>query len=163
MEAQSAPSQRKCVTCGRDMPMDANVCPTCGHDYRQPAMMSPVKHEKGIVSVVGGILILIAGIMGLAMGGIFLVIDVDDLDQLGVDVTGMLDFIEDLLTVCGAVFIILGLIAVLGGIFGVMRKHWGLAILGGVLGLFVIGPLFLGSILALIGLILVAVSRKDFE
>jgi hypothetical protein len=163
MEAQSAPSQRKCVTCGRDMPMDANVCPTCGHDYRQPAMMAPVKHEKGIVSVVGGILILIAGIMGLAMGGIFLVIDVDDLDQLGVDVTGMLDFIEDLLTVCGAVFIILGLIAVLGGIFGVMRKHWGLAILGGVLGLFVIGPLFLGSILALIGLILVAVSRKDFE
>jgi hypothetical protein len=145
------------------MPMDANVCPTCGHDYRQPAMMAPVKHEKGIVSVVGGILILIAGIMGLAMGGIFLVIDVDDLDQLGVDVTGMLDFIEDLLTVCGAVFIILGLIAVLGGIFGVMRKHWGLAILGGVLGLFVIGPLFLGSILALIGLILVAVSRKDFE
>jgi len=145
------------------MPMDANVCPTCGHDYRQPAVMAPVKHEKGIVSVVGGILILIAGIMGLAMGGIMLAIDVDDLDQWGVDVTGTLDFIEDILTVCGAIFIILGLIAVLGGIFGVMRKHWGLAILGGVLGLFVIGPLFLGSILALIGLILVAVSRKDFE
>jgi len=56
------------------------------------------------------------------------------------------------------------LIVVLGGVFGVMRKHWGLVIAGAVLGLLFMWPLyFVGSVLALVGLILVAVSKKDFD
>jgi uncharacterized membrane protein len=45
----------------------------------------------------------------------------------------------------------------------VKRKAWGLAIVGGILGIFTIGPLFLGSIISIVGLILVAISRKDFQ
>ncbi len=153
---------RKCVSCGREIPMDANVCQYCGHDYRVQAG-PPAPKEKGMLSIVGGILILVAGLMGLAMGGILIAIDVDDLDQWGVDVAGVGDMINDIMDVCGVIFIVLGLIAVLGGLFGVMRKHWGIAILGGVLGLFVIGPWMIGSLLALVGLILVAVSKKDFD
>jgi len=97
------------------------------------------------------------------LGGIMIAIDVDQLADYGVDVAGIGDMIEDILTVCGAIFIVLGLIAVVGGFFGVMRKHWGIVILGGVLGLFVLGPYMLGSLFALIGLILVAVSKKDFD
>jgi hypothetical protein len=121
----------------------------------------PVK--KTAIPVIGGILILIAGIMGLAMGGILIAIDVDQLADYGVDVAGITDTLEDILTVCGAIMIILGLIAVLGGVFGVMRKHWGLAVLGGVIGLFVLGPFMLGSLLSLIGLIMIAISKKEFE
>jgi len=144
--------------------MDANVCQYCGHDYRmQAAPAAPA--EKSILSLVGGILILIAGIMGLALGAIFIVAanSVDTLTDWGIDVAGVGDILSDILTVCGAIVIILSLIVVLGGFFGVMRKHWGLAILGGVLGLFIIGPYFLASIFALIGLILVAVAKKDFN
>ncbi|OGS41478.1 MAG: hypothetical protein A3K67_04065 [Euryarchaeota archaeon RBG_16_62_10] len=97
------------------------------------------------------------------MGAILLAIDVNDLDQWGVDVAGALDVVEDILTICGSILVIFGLIAILGGAFGVMRKHFGLVILGGVFGLLCIGPYGLASILALVGLILVAVGKKDFD
>lgn len=155
---------RKCVSCGREIPMDANVCQYCGHDYRVQAGPAMPK-EKSALSLVGGILILIAGLMGLVTGGILLMAagEVDTLGDWGVDVAGVGDMLEDILTVCGIILIVLGLIAVLGGFFGIQRKHWGIVILGGILGLFVLGPYMLGSLLALIGLILVAISKKDFD
>jgi len=127
--------------------------------------------EKTMLSLVGGILILIAGIMGLVLGGIIIMVadavseGGDDLADWGIDidVAGMSDFISDIITVCGIIIIVVALIVVLGGFFGVQRKRWGLVILGGVLGLFLIGPYFLASILSLIGLVLVAVSKKDFD
>jgi len=166
----STPSTRNCVKCGRTIAWDANVCQFCGHDYRaQAAAPAGAPAEKSMLSLVGGILILIAGIMGLVMGGLFIVAadavsnGSDDLGEWGIDVSGAGDFVSDILLVCGAIVIILAIIVVLGGFFGVTRKHWGLVILGGVLGLFLIGPYFLASIFALIGLILVAVSKKDFS
>jgi len=159
---------RKCVSCGREIAMDANVCQYCGHDYRmQAAPAAPA--EKSALSLIGGILILIAGIMGLVLGGLFIVAadavseGSNELGDWGIDMAGAGDLLSDILLVCGAIIIILALIVVLGGFFGVQRKHWGLAILGGVLGLFLIGPYFLATILALVGLILVAVSKKDFS
>lgn len=153
---------RRCVSCGREIAMDANVCQYCGHDYRAQAA-PPGPKEKSVLSLVGGILILLAGLMGLAMGVMMLAINVEDLEQYGVDVAGLTDMIEGILTACGVIWAILGIIALVGGVFGVMRKHWGLAVLGGVIGLLVIGPYFLGSIFSLIGLILVIVAKKDFE
>lgn len=155
---------RKCVSCGREIAMDANVCQYCGHDYRmQAAPAAPA--EKSVLSLIGGILILIAGIMGLVLGAIFLVLadSTDQLSDWGVDVAGAGDILSDILTVCGIIIIVLALIVVVGGFFGVTRKHWGLAILGGVLGLFLLGPYMLATIFSLIGLILVAVSKKDFS
>ncbi|MEM0344062.1 MAG: zinc ribbon domain-containing protein [Thermoplasmata archaeon] len=153
---------RRCVSCGREIAIDANVCQYCGHDYRAQAA-PPGPKEKSVLSLVGGILILLAGLMGLAMGAMMLAINVEDLEQYGVDVAGLTDMIEGILTACGVIWAILGIIALIGGVFGVMRKHWGLAVLGGVIGLLVIGPYFLGSIFSLIGLILVIVAKKDFE
>ena len=163
MEASSQGNTRNCVSCGRAIAWDSNVCQYCGHDYRvQTTAAAP--HEKTALSIVGGILILIAGIMGLAMGGIFFSINVSDLDAYGFGaITGFEDTLQNILYVCGAIFVILGLIAIGGGFFGVRRKHWSLAILGGVLGLFILTPYFAGSLLALVGLILVAVSKKDFD
>ncbi len=162
----TAGSGRTCVQCGRSIAFDANVCPYCGHDYRSvmagPAAAPP--HEKSSLPVVGGILILIAGIMGLAMGGLLMAINTADFSHYGLgNLSSLSSTIHNILLVCGAIFIVLGLLAVFGGIMGVRRKSWGLAVLGGVLGLFVIGPYFLGSLLSLVGLILVAVSKKDFD
>jgi len=156
---------RNCVKCGKSIAFDANVCPYCGHDYRA-VMAGPVAapHEKGMLSIVGGIMILIAGIMGLAIGGILFAINTNDFNQYGLgNLSGLDSTIHNILMVCGAIFIILGIIAVVGGFFGVRRQHFGLVILGGVMGLFCIGPYGLASLLALVGLILVAVARKDFD
>ncbi len=153
---------RNCVSCGRSIAFDANVCQYCGRDYRVAA--APVKHEKGMVSLLGGVFILVAGIIGLAMGAMIMAVDVNDLEDYGITgLGGALDTLDDLLTICGAIFLILGLIALLGGVFGIQRKKFGIVILGGVLGLFCFGPYMIGSILAFVGLVLVAVSKKDFD
>jgi hypothetical protein len=160
MGNQGTPATRNCVQCGRSIAFDANVCQYCGHDYRAQAA-APAPHEKGALSIVGGILILIAGLIGIAMGAILLMISASDLDQYGLNlVSGTL---EDILRVCGAILLIFGLIALMGGIFGAMRKHFALAILGGVFGLFCVSPYMIASVLALVGLILVAIARKDFD
>jgi len=113
--------------------------------------MGPVV-EHTAKPVVGGILILIgalAGIIGgasLIWGGAMLL----PLGDYGVDISGIL-------ATCGIIWIVLSLVGLLGGIFAVQRKHFGLAILGGIFSL-----LFGFFIFGLIGLILVAISKSEF-
>ncbi len=134
--------------------MDANVCQHCGKDYRAQASQ-PAK-EKTIMPVIGGVLILIGGIITLG-GGLALVGAGGFLDSMvPVDFEGF-EMLEDILTACGAILVVFALIAILGGIFGIMRKHFGLVLLGGIFGL--IG----WFIPSLIGIILVAISKKEFE
>jgi hypothetical protein len=146
MEASSQGKTRNCVSCGRAIAWDANVCQYCGHDFRQEAP-GTAKKEKGMMPIAGGILILLSSLgyiwMGaaLATGGAALF-----------DVTfGMSGVLE----LCGAIVLILGIIALLGGVFAIMRRYWGLALLGGIL--------VIPTILGLVGMILVAVSHKDFD
>lgn len=42
MEASGTSSVRNCVSCGRSISWDANVCPYCGHDYRMQSF-APVQ------------------------------------------------------------------------------------------------------------------------
>ncbi len=163
MEASGSQNTRNCVACGKTIAWDANVCQYCGHDYRAAMAGPAVKKEKGVVSLVGGVLILIAGIMGLLMAAILLAVNSINFGSYGLDIAGIDNTLHDILTVCGVIFLVLGLVALVGGFFGIQRKHFGLVILGGVLGLFTLGPYMLGSILALVGLILVAVGKNDFE
>lgn len=153
MGTPEQPTPRMCVSCGKSIAMDANVCPYCGHDFRVQA--APAK-EKSVMPVIGGVLILIGGVLTL-LSGVALIGSAGFLDSLMlVDIEGF-DAFENLLTACGAILLIFGLIGVIGGIFGIQRKHFGLAIVGGIFSL-------LGWFIpALIGLILVAISRKEFE
>ena len=102
--------------------------------------------------LIGGILIIIGGLVEVASGGWLIVggSAAGSVPVIGSDV-------EDILTICGAIWLILGLVAILGGVFAIQRKNFGLAVLGGVLGL---PGYFLP---ALIGLILVAISKDEFK
>lgn len=114
--------------------------------------------QKGMLPVAGGALLLIAGILGIAFWG-YAIAFVNAAVGF-VPIAG--DFLTGIMLICGAIGIIFSLICLLGGIFAIQRKLWGLGIAGGVLGLLSFGW-FLGSVLALVGLILVAVSHKDFQ
>jgi hypothetical protein len=138
---------RSCVQCGRQIPWDANVCQYCGHDYRAQAQGPPKK--KGVLPVVGGVLVIIAALIELIAGGI-LVTGGTFLFDLTWGASGVI-------TLCGVVILVLGIVAILGGIFAIQRKHFGLAVLGAILSL---GGLF---IFGLIGIILIAVGRDDFD
>lgn len=148
MQSSAPQSTRNCVACGRSIAWDANVCPYCGHDFRM--VMAPVPQKKeSAMPVIGGILIIIAGLIELVVGGVLM--------AGGTVFLGLSLGTSGILVACGAVLAIVGIIALLGGIFALQRKHFGLAVLGGVLGL---GGWFIPG---LIGLILIALARDEFH
>jgi hypothetical protein len=154
MASTDEQSSRMCVSCGRSIAMDANVCQHCGHDFRAPA--GPAPKKKTVMPVIGGVLIMVGGIITL-VGGLALIGVMDTLNDLvPVDVEGM-DMFEDLVNACGAVLVVFGLIGLLGGVMGMLRKSFGLAIVGGIFAL--VG----WFIPALVGLILIAISKEEFE
>lgn len=141
------PSTRNCVSCGRAIAWDANVCPYCGHDYRMVMQPQMAPKKESAMPVVGGVLIILASLGYLIAGGVLAAGSTALLGvSLGTSAVGV---------VCGVVLIILGIISLLGGIFAIQRRNWGLSLIGGI---FVIP-----SILGLIGLILVAVSKDEFR
>ena len=154
MGTPEQPSSRMCVQCGKPIAQDANVCPYCGKDYRVQA--APAAKKKTVMPLIGGILILIGGLLTL-LTGVGLVASVGAFDAVMLfDVQGV-EMLEDILTVSGLILLTLGLVGVLGGIVAIMRTHFGLPILGGIFAL-------LGWFIpALIGLILVGMSKDEFE
>ncbi len=155
MGTSAQPSARHCVSCGKEISNDANVCQHCGHDYRVPvAGVAPVK--KTMLPVVGGVLILIGALLVVLMG-LALVGSIGALDSIMLVDVEEVEVLEDAMATCGIILLVMGLVGVLGGIFGIMRRHFGLAILGGIFALLGFG------IFALIGIILIAVSKREFE
>jgi len=135
------------------------VCPYCGHDFRIVA--GPPPKPKTAKPIVGGILVIIAGLLAIGNGALYIVLSESDLGDIpGYDMS--MQDIEEILNTCGAVMIVFGLIAIVGGVFGVTRKHFGLALVGSIFALISIG-FVLGSVLGLVGLILIALSRSEFS
>lgn len=147
MQASGGQGTRNCVSCGRQIAFDANVCPFCGHDYRMQ-MMAPVPQKKDSgMPVAGGVLIIIASLGYFLVGGL--------MAASGSVVFGLSLGASGVVVACGVLLLLLGVMSLLGGIFAIQKRHFGIAIIGG---LFVIP-----SILGLIGLILVAISKDSFE
>lgn len=107
----------------------------------------------GALIIIGGILGVIAGLLTLGLVGTQQ--GNQNLEQYGVPIS------QDLVKATAIVVIILDLVAMAGGIVATQRRLWGLAIAGGILGI-ILGGFIIGNILALIGTILVAISRREF-
>jgi hypothetical protein len=158
-------ASRSCVSCGRTINWDSNVCPYCGHDYRFIAAPA-APQQRSAKPLLGGILIIVAGVLALAMAVSFIVLDPHDIENLdyqqlrdsGITATDL----DEILGICGAIEIVFGAIAIIGGVFAVMRKHFALAVVGGIFGLIGIGFL-VGGLLGLIGLVLIVISRSEFR
>jgi uncharacterized membrane protein len=116
------------------------------------------------IPLIAGILLIIAGLLGLFTWSSALALDSSMLQNvLPADSPISVEQLQSILATCGIIGCILSVFALTGGIVAVKRKAWGFALVGGILGLFTIGPFFLGSIISLIGLILVIISRKNFH
>jgi len=161
---QSTTSTRNCVSCGRTITWDANVCPYCGHDYRVQMMPAQQMVARTGHAGWGGGLIIASGVLGLIMGILLLLASTLNYNQLNVTLpSGFTNQdLKNLLAVLGAVFAVFGIIAIIGGVFAAERKHFAVAIVGAIFGIISIG-FFLGAVLALIGLILVVISRHEFR
>jgi len=122
--------------------------------------------QKSSKPLIAGILLMIAGVLALVSWISVITMDVSMIDMSvlqELDPTITPERIQEILVICGTIGCILAIIPILGGILALKRKLWGISLAGGIVGLFTIGPIFASSILALIGLILVATSKKEFH
>lgn len=118
----------------------------------------PMRPGGSNLPVAGGALCVIGGILGLIP--MIIVIAVGSTAS-GEDFPGAAD-IGGILAFCGAIGALLCLLAIVGGVMAIQRKNWAFALIGSILGLLAAWGWIIGSILCLIGLILIAVSRDDF-
>ena len=122
--------------------------------------MPPAQTAKPVIA---GILLIVFGLITIG-NAIYTIVTVDAAMGSLPGVAGdQLDIINDIITICMIIFIIMGVISILGGIFATKRTKFGIAIMGAIVGLFTIGPFCLSSITALVALILIAISLDDFS
>jgi hypothetical protein len=108
--------------------------------------------------------ILIAGVLAIIMALAFMTMTVNDIQNYeGLNTRGWTaeEFVSFLHS-CGIVDLIFGVLAVIGSIFALKRTHFGLAVVGGVFAFLGFG-FVVGTLIGLIGLILVVVARREFH
>jgi len=158
--------KRYCRHCGKEVDMWDTVCPHCHKDpsYVSPGSVSgdydysrsdydyePSSGASGAV-LGGGILAILAGVLALGQGILY----------AGVSSAAAAYIPTGALCLCGGVDMIFGLASIAGGIMALKRTSFGLALLGAILGMLGFGFL-IGALLGLIAVILIAISRNDFD
>src|SRR5512136_3027681 len=103
MQSTSGQGTRKCVSCGRDIAWDANVCQYCGHDYRVVMGGAAPPKKESAMPVIGGVLIIITSLLYLLIGG--------GLAAGGTALLGMSLGTSSWLVGCGAIVLLLGILA----------------------------------------------------
>lgn len=173
-----------CRNCGKELTGSLEICPSCGAKPMAGTSFCPgcgaptaplteictncgVRIAKAIKGktrkpTAAGILAIVAGGVGAA--------EWITLAVLGISVWGWLslDSLADLRGILVAVIatvITIGIVAVVGGIFALKRKRWGLALAGSICGLFsfVFVPVLVNVPLAIAAIVLVVLGRGEFE
>lgn len=99
---------------------------------------------------------VVAGILCIIAGGTELMVGLA-ISAWGAVVTF---FIAGLGGVVGIPLIMVGLVAIIGGIYALRRRGWGMALAGAICALFI--P-YGGSILGILAIIFVAISKPEFR
>ncbi len=111
--------------------------------------------QKQWKATTAGILSIIVGTWGV-MAGVILTVITSAYPPAWILLTPFQTVILNRLSPLAAA---LGLVAILGGVFAVRRRKWGLALAGAICAAMIPPPFFLGAL----AVILVAVGRDEFE
>jgi len=136
------------------MGINATQCEYCSRpetDYSYVDSSQTAYTRESELPVIGGILILIAGVLGVFWGLLLMasIASIGDYDAGGS-------------TCCSGLFCLFGLIAIAGSFSAIGRNSVTFAVIGGVFGILSLG-FFIGALLALIGVILVAIAHNEFS
>ena len=133
---------------------------------------SPFKQSqnKNSTPMFAGILLIIAGILAFLFWSQFFsidaatlesLIDLSQLQQINPSITA--EQIVGLLNTCAIIGFIIGVFSILGGVLSLKRKLWGIALVCSIISLFSLGIFYSSSILSFIAMILIIISRKEFQ
>jgi len=159
-----------CPSCRHTVPPGTTKCPNCGYQIREePDKVTVAKRPSCRTNVIGscsdqtwfgGVLILMSGILGVLTG----IAELYAPETMSIFYTEIgIPFSAETIFIFGAISLIFGIVAIIGGLMALRKKAWSLAVAGGLLGTLAIGALFLGSLLGIIGLVVVATSKSNFS
>ena len=103
----------------------------------------------------GGIMCLIAGAWGV-MSGVILAFITSNYPTVWIRLSPMETLVVNRLAPFG---IALGLVAILGGVYALRRRRWGLALAGAICAAMIPPPLFLG----VLAIVFIAIGREEFK
>jgi len=123
---------------------------------------------------IGGILLIFAGMLAIFNGIFLFTLNLSDpsitaLIQTFEQMQGQthqqaLELLQTSLIICGIVEWVLAIFTILGGIAALKKKMKNIALIGGFLGVFTIGPIFfISTILSIIALALIMTSKNEFQ
>jgi hypothetical protein len=135
-----------CWRCGSVITREAEICVKCGVRVSGSRVREAGRKGQGWL-IAGGILGVVAGVFACG-GGTAMVVDgatdywrTPDWVQIGFGIS----------------FLIMGLLAIVGSVFAITRKRFGLALMGGICALW---PMWFLGVPALV---LIAISHDQFE
>lgn len=166
-----------CLSCGARSLAGSGFCPECGaHITPQTeiCMRCGTKvGEKGrtrgstAALTTGGILSIISGVLGALFGGLNVIAGVVLLGGEEVDIgDGNVLTSDDswMYLVMGAIMVVCGVLAIVGGVYALKKKRFGLALAGAICSIFATATLCgLGIVLGITAVVLVAISKSKFK
>jgi hypothetical protein len=131
-----------CPECGAQTTPLTKVCTNCGAQVGKAIKGETWKPTAaGILYIIAGVISGVSGIVIATVGGI------------GGAFIGM-----GWLSAIGAPLIVLGIVAIVGGIYALRRRLWGLALAGSICAL--IGP---WALLGILAIVFVSLGKGEFE
>ena len=126
--------------------------------------------SKSILPTIIGFLLIITGILAilnwmnvfsLDINTLGTYYDITQLQQIYPNITSeqFLGFIQT----CASIGIIISFFPILGGILAIKRKMWGISIACSIIGIFSIGIFFTSSLFSFIAIIILFISKKEFQ
>jgi len=148
-----------CPGCGAPTIKLTEICPKCG---------ARVGGKRGSwMSLVAGIFDLLLGIPALFIGvllglvGAMLPQWIAEAPELAQGLEGIP---PELFTGIGVVMCLLAVVAIVGGIFAIRKRRWGLALAGSICAVFVGIPLYLaGLFLGIPAVVFTALGKEHFK
>jgi len=132
----------------------------------------PFQRSLNILSkpFIAGILLIIAGVVAILFWIQFFSLDATTLESVidiqqfkEIDPTITPEKLLGFLSTCAVIGCILAIFPILGGLLALKRKMWGVSLACSIIGLFTLGLLFISSGLSLIALILLIISKQEFQ
>jgi len=112
--------------------------------------------------MIAGILLFVCAVDTVLYGILLLtMIDKATLETMGYS-GDTLDLALATVKGLGYYMLVIGLVAIIPGIFAILRKKWGLCLGFSIVSILTVGMAFTSSILAIVAMILIILSRKEF-